>query len=128
LQIYICGDILRRVAVRWRVELSREVADWYRGLRGVDLAKVDAVFEGVAQFGNTIRMPLSRSLGEGLYELRFGCEGVDRRITYTFELDRRVVTLTTFRKQRQNERAEILRARRARTNLAAATSREGDDG
>jgi hypothetical protein len=52
-------------------------------------------------------------LDGGLYELRFSCENVNRRITYVFDPDRRVVTLTTFRKQRQNERAEILRARRA---------------
>ncbi len=34
--------------------------------------------------------------------------------------DRRAVTLTTFRKQRQNERAEVLRARRAQATHEAA--------
>ncbi len=41
-------------------------------------------------------------------------EGVARRVTYTLDPERKAVTLTTFRKQRQNERAEILRARRAK--------------
>jgi hypothetical protein len=58
-------------------------------------------------------MPLAKPLGDGLYELRFQCEDVARRITYVFDPGRRVITLTTFRKQRRNERAEILRARRA---------------
>ncbi len=32
-----------------------------------------------------LRMPHSRSLGDGLYELRFSCQNVNRRITtYVF--------------------------------------------
>jgi hypothetical protein len=34
-----------------------------------------------------------------------------RRITYTFDTKRRVITLATFRKQRDNERREVARAR-----------------
>ena len=40
-------------------------------------------------------------------ELRFRCGQVNQRITYTADPDRQIVTLTTFRKQRQNERTEI---------------------
>ena len=58
-------------------------------------------------------MPLSKQLGVGLRELRFTCEGVARRITYVLDPERKVITLTTFRKRRQNERREVLRARRA---------------
>ncbi len=58
-------------------------------------------------------MPLSKQLSGGLRELRFTCEGVARRVTYVLDPERQAVTLTTFRKRRQNERAEILRARRA---------------
>ncbi|WP_255247638.1 type II toxin-antitoxin system RelE/ParE family toxin [Kineosphaera limosa] len=72
-----------------------------------------ANLERLATRGHMLRMPHSRSLGDGLYELRFTCESVSRRITYSFDADRSAVTLTTFRKQRQNERAEVLRARRA---------------
>jgi hypothetical protein len=39
------------------------------------------------------------------------CEQVNQRITYTVEPKRRIITLTTFRKQRNNERKEIQRAR-----------------
>lgn len=58
-------------------------------------------------------MPASRSLGGGLLELRFDLQRVAWRITYFFAADRRIVRLTVFRKQRQNERAEMQRARRA---------------
>ena len=58
-------------------------------------------------------IPLSKQVGGGLRELRFTCEGVARRITYVLEPERKVITSTIFRKQCQNERGEILRARRA---------------
>lgn len=65
-------------------------------------------------------MPLSKHLGGGLRELRFTCDGVARRITYVLEPERRGITLTTLRKPRQNERGEILRARRAQAAYQSA--------
>jgi putative component of toxin-antitoxin plasmid stabilization module len=56
-------------------------------------------------------MPHARPLGEGLFELRFTCEGTARRVTYYTDPPRRIITLTTFRKQRQQERREVTRAR-----------------
>jgi Phage derived protein Gp49-like (DUF891) len=58
-------------------------------------------------------MPHARPLGGGLFELRFSCEGTARRMTYYIDLPRKVITLTTFRKQRQHERRELSRARHA---------------
>ena len=89
------------------------MADWYEGLTVRGMAQVDRVVGMLARRGNLLRMPQSRALGDGLFELRFTCEDVTRRITYTFEPDRKVFTLTTFRKQRQNEQREIDRARKA---------------
>lgn len=43
-----------------------------------------------------------------------------RRITYRFTKDGRIVLLTTFRKQRNNERQEIARAHRAAQSCARA--------
>ena len=63
-------------------------------------------------------MPLSRSLGDGLYELRFTLGPTARRITYRFTRDGRAILLTTFRKQRNNERHEIDRARKAAADCA----------
>lgn len=86
---------------------------WYLSLTPAGKAWTDRILERLATSGNLLRMPHSRSLDDGLYELRFTCEGVNRRVTYIFDPAREAITFTTFRKQRQNERAEILRARRA---------------
>lgn len=110
--------------MRWTVEFSDEVLAWYVSLSPAGMATADRIFERLAAQGNMLRMPHSRSLDSGLYELRFTCENVNRRITYVFDTNRRAVTLTTFRKQRQNERAEILRARRAQ---AARKTAEGTE-
>ncbi|MGH8929469.1 MAG: type II toxin-antitoxin system RelE/ParE family toxin [Egibacteraceae bacterium] len=74
----------------------------------------------LAANGNLLRMPHSRSLGQGLCELRFRCGGVARRITYCFLPGQRIVLLTVFRKQRQSEQREINRARDAMTQVARA--------
>lgn len=100
--------------MRWTVEFSEEVRIWYTRLSPAGKAATDRILERLEAQGNLLRMPHSRPLGDGLYELRFTCENVARRITYVFDPGRKAVTLTTFRKQRQNERAEVLRARRAR--------------
>lgn len=99
--------------MQWTVELSDEVRRWYLGLSPRGQAAADQILTRLEIEGNMLRMPHSRSLGDGLFELRFVCEGLARRVTYVFDPDRTMVTLTTFRKQKSNERAEILRARRA---------------
>jgi putative component of toxin-antitoxin plasmid stabilization module len=66
----------------------------------------------IAALGSSARMPFSRALGDGLFELRFSLGPTARRITYRFTTDNRIILLTTFRKQRNNERAEIARARK----------------
>ncbi len=78
------------------------------------------VGDRLAVLGADARMPMSRSVGDGLFELRFSLGPTARRITYRFTTNQRIVILTTFRKQRNNERHEIARARR----VAAACARE----
>ena len=51
-------------------------------------------------------------------ELRFALGPTARRITYRFTKDGRIILLTTFRKQRNNERNEIDRARKAAEDCA----------
>lgn len=106
--------------MRWTVEFSEEVRAWYVTLTPGGKAGADRILERLASQGHTLRMPHSRSLDGGLFELRFTCENVSRRITYVLDPSRNAVTLTTFRKQRQNERAEVLRARRAQNAHKAA--------
>lgn len=101
----------------WTIEVSPEVDDWYQLLSVPETVRVDAVIERLATRGNQLGMPHSRALGSGLYELRFNLSKRAQRITYVFDLDRRVITLTVFHKQRNNEKREILRARRAQRDL-----------
>lgn len=76
------------------------------------------VIDRLVALASTARMPLSRSLDEGLFELRFTLGPTARRITYRFTKNGRIVLPTTFRKQRNNEHAEIARARRAADDCA----------
>lgn len=96
-----------------KVELHDELVDWMDTLDDDEWDRVVVVIDRLAALGSSARMPLSRSLGDGLFELRFTLGPTARRITYRFTKGGRVVLLTTFRKQRNNERAEIARARTA---------------
>lgn len=77
------------------------------------------MFDKLRETGNMLRMPHSRSLGDGLFELRFSISQgtVAQRITYTFQLEKRIITLTAFRKTKNNERREVDRARSAKADL-----------
>jgi hypothetical protein len=110
-------------AERWTVEISTEVARWYGSLKDADRAFADVALERLRDHGPALRMPHSRSLSGGLFELRFSCEGVARRITYHFDAPRRAITLTTFRKQRQADQREMTRARRAMKKSQAERER-----
>jgi hypothetical protein len=100
---------------RWTVEISEEVEHWYASLKDHGKAAADVALNRLRDNGPLLRQPHSGPLGEGLFELRFTCEGMARRITYYFDPQRLVITLTTFRKQRQREHREVTRARRAMT-------------
>ncbi len=105
--------------VMWSVELEPEVEHWMSGLTVRDFASVLPHVERLTERGNLLRMPASRALGDGLFELRFDLLRVAWRITYFFATGRRIVLLTVFHKQRQNERAEVQRARWAMTRCVA---------
>jgi len=100
------------------VELHDEVVDWMASIDDNQWQRTVVVIDRLAALGATARMPLSRSLGEGLFEIRFTLGPTARRITYRFTKDGRIVLLTTFRKQRNNERNEITQARRTAEDCA----------
>lgn len=104
----------------WSVEFSEEVLGWYQGLSPEGKAAARLVFARVERFGSLLGMPLSKQMGGGVCELRFTCQGVPRRIAYTLDPDREAVTLITLCRRRRNERAQILRARRAEAASRAA--------
>ncbi|TDD51166.1 type II toxin-antitoxin system RelE/ParE family toxin [Saccharopolyspora elongata] len=98
---------------QWNIVVSHEVERWYCSLKNRDRAIADRMFDLLSEFGPLLGMPHSKHLGGGLRELRFHCEGVERRVTYVLDPARLAITLTTFRKQRSNERREVARARTA---------------
>ena len=100
------------------VELHDEVVGWLDILTDSEWERVGVIVDRLAELGARARMPLSRSLGDGLFELRFTLGPTSRRITYRFTRDGRIILLTTFRKQRNNERNEIDRARRVAAECA----------
>lgn len=101
------------VVVVQRVELHDEVTEWMDSLGDSEWDRTVVVIDRLASLGAAARMPLSRSLGDGLFELRFSLGPTSRRITYRFTKNGTIVLLTTFRKQRDNERLEVARARAA---------------
>ncbi len=99
------------------IELHDEVRDWVAALDEAEWARVAVVIDRLVELGSSARRPLSRGLGDGLFEMRFALGPTARRITYRFTKDGRIILLTTFRKQRNNERSEITRARKARRGM-----------
>lgn len=95
----------------------REFLDHLQSRRPEDLPAVVRTIRLLAERGNRIRMPHSRPLGEGLFELRVSLREGARRITYCFTGQRTVVLLTTFRKQRQVEHREVARARQVKQRV-----------
>ena len=100
------------------LELHDEIVDWMASLDDTEWDRTVVVIDRLATLGSSARMPLSKSLGDGLFELRFTLGATARRITYRFTKDGRIILLTTFRKQRNNERNEITRARKAAEDCA----------
>ncbi|MEZ5322848.1 MAG: type II toxin-antitoxin system RelE/ParE family toxin [Microthrixaceae bacterium] len=100
------------------VGLHDEIVEWIDTLDETERSRTLVVIDRLATLGPAARMPLSKRLGDGLFELRFTLGSTARRITYRFTKDGRVILLTTFRKQRNNERNEITRARKAAAECA----------
>jgi hypothetical protein len=93
------------------IELHDEIVEWMSGLDTTEWDRTVIIIDRLADLGSMARMPFSRALGDGLFEARYALGSTARRITYRFPKDNRIILLTTFRKQRNNERAEITRAR-----------------
>ncbi len=100
------------IAVVAEMEAHDEVVEWLADLSDTEWVRVEVAIDRLADLGSQARMPLSRSLGAGLFELRFSLGSTARRITYRFTTDGRIILLTVFRKQRNNERIEVSRARK----------------
>jgi hypothetical protein len=96
-----------------QVEVEPEVRHWYLGLDEEQQARVAFHIDRLEERGPLLDEPHTRQLDGKLRELRFYLGGQTTRITYWITPKRNVVLLTVFTKQRQRERSEVERARRA---------------
>jgi hypothetical protein len=85
------------------------IRDFIEGLHERNKVEAVALIRLVEERGNTLRPPHSKSLGEGLYELR----GKEVRIFYLFRPSRRIVLLDGLVKKRQSIPAKDLEHARA---------------
>lgn len=79
------------------------------------LADYARIVELLAEYGPSLRLPHSRAMGEGLFELRpRGSSGIGRAF-YCFLLGRRVVVVHAFIKKTQQTSDKELKIARKRT-------------
>ena len=98
----------------FEMQVEPEVVDWLLSLTPAHLARVDEACGLLAEEGTSLGMPLSRPLGDGMWELRINLHPKNMRITYWFPGQDRIVLLTVFRKTRNTEQAQVERAKRAK--------------
>ena len=90
--------------------VKAEIESWPDGI----LADYARIVELLMEFGPSLRMPHSRALGGGLFELRpRGREGIGRAI-YCFVSGRRIMMLHAFVKKTQDTPEQELKIARRR--------------
>jgi len=77
-------------------------------------ARVRANLDHLAAVGNQAAAPLSKPIGEGLFELRVGVGRLEVRLLYAFFPDRRIVVLHGFLKKTRTLPARDERLARTR--------------
>jgi len=94
--------------------VKREIETWPVGI----LADFARMVELLMEFGPNLRMPHSRAMGGGLFELRpRGREGIGR-VFYCFVVGQRVVILHAFVKKTEETPKEELKIARRRMKEA----------
>ncbi len=87
-------------------------------------AKAVGAMKALKEYGTNLRMPYSRHLDDGIFELRITQGGDAARILYFFFVGERVVITHGFMKKTQRTpRKEIKRAKRMRTEWEAKHGR-----
>ena len=94
----------------YRVEVEPEVRAWLTGLKDRDFGRVDFLVGLLAERAEDLGEPYARHLGGKVRELRFHLLAQQTRVTYWLAPGQVVVLLTTFRKTRSAETAEVARA------------------
>lgn len=98
----------------YEIEMEPEVRLWLETLSAQHYRQAEEKAELLAEYPTTLGEPHSRSLGDGVRELRFSLSGNAIRVTYWLLPGKRIVLLTVFRKSKMREDAEVKRAKQAR--------------
>lgn len=103
-----------KIAMTWgTVELEPEVVRWLEGLTDEEFGHVAFYIDLLEEQGVQLAEPYSRQLFGKLRELRFFLGRERIRVSYFIASGRRIVLLTVFRKTRQRQELELVRATRA---------------
>ena len=90
--------------------VKEEIERWPSGI----LADYARIVELLIEFGPQLRMPHSRAMGDGLFELRpRGTEGIGR-VSYCFMVQKRIVVLHAFVKKTEETPERELKLARKR--------------
>lgn len=101
---------------------ERPVVDFLQGLTGRPKSEAGALIRLLTKRGNALRLPHSKGLGGGLFELR----GHQVRLFYVFRLGRRITLLDGMIKKRDDIPPAVLaRMREIQKALAAEESGMG---
>jgi len=99
-----------------QVDLLESVEIFLTSLTDKEIAKIIRTIELLEEFGNTLGMPHSRHLADGLLELRIrGSREV--RIFYCFHKDRAVLLHAYVKKTQKTADRELLKARSTKQQL-----------
>lgn len=91
---------------------SEPVREWLQGLDKSDRFRLGQLIQLLQWNGPRLSLPYSRSLGEGLFELRERSNRVRYRVFYAFDGDRIVVLLHAATKDQRTIQDDIRLARR----------------
>jgi len=98
----------------FHARVKDDIESWPDGI----LANYARLVELLVEFGPNLRLPHSRAMGDGLFELRpRGSEGIGRALYY-FVVDQRIVMLHAFLKKTQETPDKELRLARKRMKEA----------
>ena len=107
-----CGYFLEMIVFYFNKSVTKFIESLDKHLRS-DVYRTVSLLE---EYGNNIELPHSRSLGEGLFELRSVGTGV--RMLYCFNKENAVILLVLIKKQNKIPLKELRLARKRQNQLA----------
>lgn len=99
-----------------QIDLLNSVETFIEGLNEKEIAKVIRTIELLEEFGNTLGMPHSRHMADGLLELRVRGKR-EIRIFYCFHKNKAVLLHACIKKSQKALEKELTKARAAKDSL-----------